>query len=89
MKVRNYLYLDDPKLSWKAKGILAYFLLAEKRGENVNQQDLFGLSTDGESSVRSGIQELMKAGYLTRKRIFVDGNKMVGIEYTPYPKGNY
>ena len=54
--------LDDPELSWKAKGILAY-LLGKPTGWKVRVKDICNKSTDGESSVRAGLNELRDKGY--------------------------
>lgn len=55
----------DPKLSWKAKGILVY-LLSKPNDWQVQITDIVNHSPDGESSVRSAIAELIEAGYMTR-----------------------
>ena len=58
--------LADPKLSYKAKGILAYLL---SRPDNwiINVSDVVNHSPDGEFAVRTGIKELIIAGYVQRK----------------------
>lgn len=55
-----------PSLSYKAKGILAYLL---SRPDNwiINIADVVNHSPDGDYAVRSGIKELIKAGYVRRK----------------------
>jgi hypothetical protein len=55
--------VDNPKLSFKAKGILTY-LLSRPDGWEVNLVDLANRSTDGLASVKAGVQELQKAGHL-------------------------
>jgi hypothetical protein len=59
--------LEDPELSFKAKGILSY-LLSRCDEWDVYQSQLAELGPDGGSAVRSGIEELMEAGYLNRKK---------------------
>lgn len=54
--------LDDEKLSWKAKGILSY-LLSKKDGWKARTTDLVNHGTDGRDAVRSGLSELIEAGY--------------------------
>ena len=58
--------LADPKLSYKAKGILAYLL---SRPDNwiINVSDVVNHSPDGEFAIRTGIKELIIAGYVQRK----------------------
>ena len=58
--------LEDEDLSFKAKGILAY-LLSRSDNWKVYQAQLADLGPDGETAVRSGIEELMKLGYLERQ----------------------
>lgn len=61
--------LRDPRLSFKARGILAWL---------ASHQDGFGCSvaaivadsdTDGKAAVRSALDELESAGYLSRERV--------------------
>lgn len=59
--------LDDESLSWKATGIAAY-LLSRPDDWEVVLKHLENKKTDGRDSTRSGIQELMDAGYLVRHR---------------------
>lgn len=54
--------LDDPSLSWKAKGILSY-LLGKPKGWRVQVEDLCNRSTDGAGAIRSALKELRKANY--------------------------
>lgn len=54
--------MDDPRLSWKAKGILAY-LLGKKCNWIVRISDLCNHSNDGESAIRAGILELRTLHY--------------------------
>jgi len=63
--------LENPSLSWKAKGVLAY-LLSRPDDWEIILGDLIKRSTDGESAVRSALKELRKVGhvrYLARERI--------------------
>ncbi len=59
---------ENRDLSWKAKGIMLY-LLSRPNDWIVRMTDLERRSTDGVHSVRSGIAELLKAGYMTRHMI--------------------
>ena len=55
-------FLKDPRLSWKAKGLIAYI---QSLPENwiLNIKDLCNRSTDGRDGIYSGIKELIKYGY--------------------------
>jgi hypothetical protein len=55
--------IDNPKLSFKAKGILTY-LLSRPDGWEVNLIDLANRSTEGLSAIKSGAKELKEAGHL-------------------------
>jgi hypothetical protein len=55
--------IDNPKLSFKAKGILTY-LLSRPDGWEVNLVDLANRSTEGLSAIKSGVKELKQAGHL-------------------------
>lgn len=59
--------LEDKRLSFKAKGILAY-LLGKPDDWTVRVKDIMKRSTDGEHAVRSGLQELEEAGYLEKQQ---------------------
>lgn len=54
--------LEDPHISWKAKGILAY-LLSRPNDWQVRLQDLANRSADGVYAIRSGLAELENVGY--------------------------
>lgn len=65
-------YLKDENLSFKAKGILTYFLSLP--GDWVIYFDeIITHSKDGIRSFRSGIDELIKEGYIRRYPIREDG----------------
>jgi DnaD/phage-associated family protein len=59
--------IDNPALSYKAKGLLTY-LMSRPDGWEVSVVDLINHSTDGEDSVRSGMKELEKVGHMKRTR---------------------
>lgn len=59
--------IEDPKLSWKAKGLYAY-LTSRPDGWEVREMDLERRSNDGRTSLRAGIRELEESGWLTRKQ---------------------
>lgn len=55
--------IDNPALSYKAKGILTY-LMSRPDGWEVSVADLIKHATDGEASVRAGLKELKQAGHM-------------------------
>jgi uncharacterized phage protein (TIGR02220 family) len=63
--VMNKTALQDNRLSWKAKGIMAY-LLSMPDDWTFYTEELVKHSTDGEASFRSGFKELKKYGYVKR-----------------------
>lgn len=65
---------DDPRLSWKAAGIL-WYLLSRPDGWKFNRSDLVNRHTDGEAAVKSGLRELRKHGYLRMERVKEDGGQ--------------
>ena len=64
--------MEDPRLSWKARGLLAY-LLTKPDNWQVHVAQLVGDGPDGTHSVRLGLIELEQAGYITRHK-----NRSVG-----------
>jgi hypothetical protein len=57
--------LGDDRLSWKARGILAY-LLSKPDGWEVMVRHLVNAAPDGRDAVLSGLRELEAIGYLVR-----------------------
>lgn len=57
--------INNPNLSFKAKGILTY-LLSKPPGWQVRISDIQKHSTDGRESIISGLRELENAGYFSR-----------------------
>lgn len=66
--VMNRTALNDKRLSWKAKGIMAY-LLSMPDDWVFYMDELMTHAADGRDSFRSGFNELKKAGYVERKPI--------------------
>jgi hypothetical protein len=60
-------WVRDPNLSYKAKGLLTY-LLSHEVGYTITIGQIIRESGDGKQSVRSALEELIKAGYLETKR---------------------
>lgn len=69
--------IRDPRLSWKAKGILAG-ALSHGPGFRFNRDWFIRNATDGESAVRSALQELREHGYLVNERLFGEGGRITG-----------
>ena len=68
--------LNDPRLSYKAKGILAY-VLSKPDGWEVNITDLNNHAADGEKSIRSGILELINNKYCQRRKLIDKNTKRI------------
>jgi hypothetical protein len=60
--------LEDERLSWKAKGILAY-LLSKPPGWEVRREDIENHGTDGREAVQSGLADLAAHGYASLENI--------------------
>ena len=58
-------FLENPGLSWKAKGILAY-LLGKPDNWKVVVKDLVRHATDGKAAVYSGLNELKAHGHYSK-----------------------
>ena len=74
-------HLKNRTLSYKAKGLMT-FMLSVPDDWDWSLAGLATLSSDGIDGVRSGIRELEKHGYLTRRRIRDAGGRLGDIEYT-------
>lgn len=68
----NKLFLSDSRMSFKAKGVLAY-LLSKPDNWKVIVKDLINQSTEGEKAVYSALRELKKCGYLKKYPVWTDG----------------
>lgn len=64
----NKTALEDSNLSFKAKGIFAY-LMSKPDNWKCQVKDLENNSADGRDSVRSGLRELRKHGYLIKRAL--------------------
>lgn len=86
-KTKDYTIMSnshfrDKRMSLKAKGLLS-IMLSLPDDWDYSTMGLTSLSSDGETSVRSALQELEEFGYLTRERIR-EGGKIVDWEYNIY-----
>lgn len=78
--------LEDDRLSFKAKGLLAYMIgLAD--GATVTREALVAMGPDGDTSIRSGLKELVDGGYIVRTKVRLSNGQMVTesvlFEYPP------
>lgn len=77
-------FLEDVRLSYKAKGILAY-LLSKPDNWKVIVGNLINYSTDGKASVYAGLKELKECGYYEKKPIRNEqGTRITRWESTVY-----
>ncbi len=84
-KNNNYVTIDktflhNKKLSWKAKGILAY-LLSLPDDWKIHLTEIKRHSNDGSTSLYSGINELIKTNHIKRRKRLKHNNQFNGIEY--------
>lgn len=77
--VNNEIF-HDKNISYKAKGLFCQMLSLPENWD-FKENSIKALATDGMSSVRTGLKELMEKGYLVRKPIR-EGNLIVDWEYT-------
>jgi hypothetical protein len=64
--------LDDPAISWRSKGILAY-LCGKPDGWKTRATDIRKRGKEGERAVWTALRELRKAGYAELSALRVDG----------------
>lgn len=73
-------FINDTNLGYKEKGILLYFL-SKPDGWKFYEEEITAHSHDGLTSVRTGIQSLIKTGYIERRQIKAEHGKFAGYEY--------
>ena len=76
-------YVEDTRLSFKAKGIMSY-LLSKPDDWTIYQSEVAKASKDGKASVRSAFNELLELGYLTREIARKENGDFNGYTYTLY-----
>ena len=84
-KTRDYTvmanhHLRDERLSLKAKGLLSMLLSLPDDWE-ISIRGLASIVTDGVGAVQTGINELIEAGYIVRRRQHSDAGTFAGFEY--------
>lgn len=72
-------WVRDRRLSWKARGILAW-LASHAVGFKVSEKAIIAAAPDGRDAVRAGIRELETFGYLVRERERLSG-KFSTVDY--------
>jgi hypothetical protein len=73
-------FRDDNRLSWKAKGILAFLLCCPDNWE-INRKEIINHSSDKITSLDSGIKELKEYGYCRVTDIRNSAGKFMGNTY--------
>lgn len=78
--------LQDPELTWKAKGLLCY-LLSLHDDWVVHVSELHSHSKEGLAATRTAFKELQEAGYILSRRVKQDsGNLYAGWEHVVFDK---
>jgi len=72
--------VQDPSLSWAAKGLLAY-LISLPEGWEPHLRDLFARSADGRRATEAAMRELINAGYVKKEQ---GQNYRSNTKYTVY-----
>ncbi len=85
--VINNQFLNDKKLSWKAKGILTW-LLSRPDNWQIFLKDMQERSKDGRDSTAMGINELIDVGYIIRESIKNERNQFIGYNYQVFETEN-
>lgn len=75
--------INDKRLSAKAKGILLY-LISKPDHWYTNLHNLISAFTDGERSIRTGIDELIKYGYIIRTHVRAENGCFSFYDYAVY-----
>lgn len=66
--------VEDPRLSFKAKGLLVY-VLSKPDHWRTNREQLASVGPDGVDAVRTALRELETAGYIKRHRRRVEAGR--------------
>ncbi len=78
-------HLKDMNLSLKAKGLLS-IMLSLPDSWNYTTRGLAAICKEGVDAIRTGIQELEKAGYIVRHLQRGEGGRIVDTEYVIYER---
>lgn len=75
-----YGYLSDTRLSFKTKGIIA-FMLNELDCGDFSLDYATSVSTDGRTSIKTGIDEAMRYGYVTKENVREASGVFLRVDY--------
>lgn len=78
-------FFNDERLSMKARGLLGT-LLCRPDDWQVYESELVKHSADGRDSIRAGLRELEKFGYLSRRQIRGENGSFGHMEYIVYER---
>ncbi|MEK4381146.1 DnaD domain protein [Aeribacillus sp. FSL K6-2848] len=81
--VMSKVGLHDDRLSWKAKGLLAYMLSMPDDWTFYNEE-LIKHSPDGSSTFKAAMKELREYGYVVREKLQDEKGRFVGWETIVY-----
>jgi DnaD/phage-associated family protein len=81
--VMSKVGLHDDRLSWKAKGLLAYMLSMPDNWTFYNEE-LMKHSPDGSSTFKAAMKELREYGYVVRRKKQDEKGRFVGWETIVY-----
>ncbi|WP_241966061.1 helix-turn-helix domain-containing protein [Staphylococcus kloosii] len=81
-------FIHDDNISWKAKGILLY-LLSRPDDWQIYETELINHTSDGRDSLRTGIKELEKVGYIKRERKRDKNGQLREYEYMVYEHSDH
>jgi hypothetical protein len=73
-------WLRDPRLSWKAKGLLAY-IASHAKDYRLTTEQIMSEGKEARDAVRSGLRELEEAGYLRRVDVRDERGRLVGTDH--------
>lgn len=82
--VANVTPFRDTRLSWKAKGLMTYFI-DKPQGWVFRLEHIIKQAPDGKKAVSSGLKELKEYGYLVRVA-YREGNKVAEYGFLVYPE---
>ena len=74
------MVLNDPLLSFRAKGVLVY-LLSKPPDWKAIEADIVKHTAEGRHAVRTAIKELLDVGYLKREQYRADDGTFHGTVY--------
>ena len=73
-------YMHDPKLTWKAKGLIAY-IMSLPSDWILSIENLKNVSKDSRDATATGLRELIKQGYCRREDIRRADGTFIGFSY--------